>query len=654
MIKNLSKEYRSTLNEFLAGGGETALESAYLLGRQALDQGIGVLDIATVHHQVLVALMHRPDGSTPQEADVVKQARKFLVECLSPYEMAQRGFRESIATLNALNARLEDDVEQRTRAMRASEERYRSLIEVSPDAITMTDFEGNVVLCNYESARLYGYASPDELLGVNLHGSIAPEDLPRLAEIAEKIGRDGSIGDLEYTLVKKDGTRIPVEVRVTLIKDGEGKPSGYIGINRDISERKRAQLKLEAQERRQAALADVGLRALSDIDIPTLLHTAVNLASQTLDVEYCELLEMLPEKNSLILREGCGWKDALVGNEIIILGNNSHIDYTLLKAQPVIITDLMREQRFTPPPSFLEHNIRAGMTVIIYTKGHPYGVLGIYTTQARQFTVDDAHFLQSIANILAMAIDNRILLETESKARERAEADKEQALRSLAFVSHELRTPLTSIKGFASTLLAEDVTWTMEQQRDFIETINDEANKLNGFIDQLLDLSKMDAGVFNFSISRQSVEKAMSSTATHLQALTEQHYLTIYIPENLPDIFADLQCFEQVLTNLVENATKYAPSGTFIRISVRAIKDFVEFSVADEGPGIPHEEREKVFTPFYRSSDKALIKAKGAGLGLTICKRLIEGQGGRIWVDGQVDLGTVINFTLPLANAARK
>jgi signal transduction histidine kinase len=104
----------------------------------------------------------------------------------------------------------------------------------------------------------------------------------------------------------------------------------------------------------------------------------------------------------------------------------------------------------------------------------------------------------------------------------------------------------------------------------------------------------------------------------------------------------------------VENAAKYAPSGTFIRISARSIKDFVEFSVADEGPGIPREEREKVFTPFYRSSDKALIKAKGAGLGLTICKRLIEGQGGRIWVDEQADLGTVINFTLPLANAARK
>jgi two-component system sensor histidine kinase KdpD len=253
-----------------------------------------------------------------------------------------------------------------------------------------------------------------------------------------------------------------------------------------------------------------------------------------------------------------------------------------------------------------------------------------------------------------MAIDNRIFLETESLARARAEADKEQALKSLAFVSHELRTPLTSIKGFASTLLADDVTWSPEQQRDFIETINDEANKLNGFIDQLLDMSKMDAGVFNFSISRHSVNNMVMMIMTRLQTLSEQHNLSIHIPQQLPEVLTDVQCFEQVLTNLVENAAKYAPAGTEIHISAQPIKGFVEFIVADEGPGIPVSEREKVFQPFYRTGDKAIQKAKGAGLGLTICRRLIEGQGGQIWVDGQADVGAVIHFTLPLAENTKK
>jgi PAS domain S-box-containing protein len=653
MIENLSKEYQLALKDFLDGGGEAALENAYLLGRQALEQGIGVLDIAAVHHQVLITLLHPADKSSAR-AQIIKNAEKFLVECLSPFEMAQRGYRESIFALNNLNEKLEDVIEQRTQAMRVSEERYRSMIEVSPDGIIVTDLEGKVILCNRQSAQLHAYSSSDELIGAHMGSFITPEDMPHVNQIIQKVLQDGGIGDLEYMLIGKDGRCIPVEVRATLVRDHEGKPAGFMSIIRDISERKRAQLKLEAQERKQAALAELGLRALSNMDMKTLMQRAANLVSQTLDVEYCELLEFLPGKKRLILREGVGWPEEDIGRVTIAAGSNSQAGYTLRKAQPVIVENLSQESRFTPTLFFLKHNIVAGITVIIYNKVQPYGILGAHTSQHRQFTPDDVHFLQSIANVLAMAIDNRNLLETESKARSRAEAEKERALKSLAFVSHELRTPLTSIKGFASTLLANDVTWSTEQQRDFIETIDDEANKLNGFIEQLLEISKMDAGVFNFSTQRQSVESLMTATKTHIESLAEQHNLVLNIEDALPDIIADTQRFEQVLANLVENAAKYSPKNTVIRVSARADKDFVEFSVSDEGPGIPAQEKEKIFEPFYRSGSKATLKTKGAGLGLTICKRLVEGQNGRIWVNGHSETGTVINFTLPVAGTAKK
>jgi PAS domain S-box-containing protein len=657
MIENLSKEYRLALKDFLAGGGETALENAYLLGRQALDQGIGVLDVAAVHHQVLIALLlHHGDTSSVSSDDIqiIRNAEKFLVECLSPFEMAQRGFRESITGLNKLNEKLEDEVEQRTQAMRVSEKRYRSLIEISPDAIMVTDFEGKVVLCNKQSAQLHGYSSSSELIGVHLGSFIPPEDMHHINQIAQRLLQEGGIGDLEYTLTTRNGTCIPIEARTTLVWDHEGNPVGFISINRDISERKHAQLQLEAQERKQSALAELGQRALSSIDIKTLMQEAVNLVSQTLDVEYCELLELMPEKKRLILREGVGWKTGAVGSITVPAGNNSQAGYTLQKAQPVIVENLPEENRFTPSLFFLKHNIIAGVTVIIYNKAQPYGILGAHTSQKRQFTPDDVHFLQSISNVLAMAIDNRNLLETESKARARAEAEKERALKSLAFVSHELRTPLTSIKGFASTLLASDVTWSKEQQRDFIETIDDEANKLNGFIEQLLEISKMDAGVFNFSARRQSVESLMTATKTHIESLAEQHNLVIDIANALPDIIADTQRFEQILANLVENAAKYSPPHTVICVSARANKDVVEFSVADEGPGIAAEEREKVFEPFYRSGNRTALKTKGAGLGLTICKKLIEGQNGHIWINGHSETGTSIHFTLPIAVNSKK
>lgn len=650
MIKNLSKEYQSALKDFLAGGGETSLESAYMLGRQALEQSIGVLDIAAAHHKALIALLDRPEAST-HETRIIKQASKFLAECLSPFEMAQRGFRESIAALNFLNEMLEDQVEKRTQAMRASEELYRTLIEISPDAITMTDMSGKVILCNQQSAQLHGYAGTDRLVGIHLGGHVAPEDMSRIREMTQKIVHEGIIGNMEFTLIRKDGRRIPVEARTTLIRDAQGQPTGFVGINRDISERKNVLSKLESHARRQAILADLGQRALSEMSMSTLMQGTISLVSQTLEVEYCELLELLSEKNVLILREGIGWQPDTIGSTIVMTGEASQAGYTLLTDKPVIVENLPRESRFIPPSFLIKHNIISGMTVIIYGKDRPYGVLGVHSSQHRHFTSEETHFLQSIANMLAMAINNRNLLEMESQARQRAEEDKERTLKSLAIISHELRTPLTSIKGFASTLLAEDVVWNMEQQRDFIQTISQEADNLNGFIEQLLDLSKMDAGVFKFSVTRQPAEGLIEIAMTHLQVLAGQHQLVIDIPDKLPDVVADTQRVGQVLANLVENATKYAPAGTIISISARSCEDFVEFSVADDGPGIPIPERAKVFQPFYRVGDKTTLKAKGAGLGLTICRRLVEGQGGRIWVDEGTQPGTIIHFTLPLAGA---
>lgn len=454
-------------------------------------------------------------------------------------------------------------------------------------------------------------------------------------------------------MIPKNGEHIPVEVRMTLIRDAEGKPSGFIGINRNISERKNIQQKLELHAQRQSVLTDFGQRALSELDINTLMHDTITLVSQTLKVELCGLLELSPQKDSLILRDGIGWKEGKVGSTIFSLNDTSdEARFMLLKTEPLIIENLPDEKRFAPSSFLLEHNIIACLIVIIHGKSQPYGTLSACTTQHKQFTQEDVNFLQSIANILAMAIDNRRMLDAESKARQRAEEDSERTVRSLAILSHELRTPLTSIKGFASTLLADDVVWDAEQQRDFIETINDEANKLNDFIEQILDLSKMSAGIFKFSVTRQTVQHLIPINMRQLQGLTTHHHLVVSIPDALPDILADAQRVEQVLANLVENATKYVPLGTTITISAQPADSFIEFSVADEGPGIPIEERERVFQPFYRIGSKTTNKAKGAGLGLTICSRIIEGQGGRIWVDEHPGPGTVIKFTLPVATNA--
>jgi len=463
-----------------------------------------------------------------------------------------------------------------------------------------------------------------------------------------------AIGTLEYNLIRKDGTSIPVEVHIALLRDAQGKTSGFVGINRDISERRYAQRKLEAWARWQAVVATLGQRALSGIEPDALIHETVNMVADSLGTEYCGFLGLMPEGDRLILRDGVGWKDGMIGSVVVEAGKNSQAGYTLLQAEPVVVEDLPGESRFTPAAFLIEHNVLAGMTVLINSKEQPYGILGAYTSHQRHFTPEEISLLQSIANVLAMAIDNRRMLEAEARARQNAEQDNERRLRALAMVSHELRTPLTSIKGFASTLLADDVVWDARQQSDFIRTIDEEADKLASLIAQMLDFSKIEAGVFVLLPARQSPHSLVAAAMPHLQELAAGHKLVIRVPETLPDVVADTQRVGQVLENLVENAAKYSSLETPIRISARLHEKFIEVSVADGGPGIPVQERENIFQPFYRTSNTAILKAKGAGLGLTICKGIIEAQGGRIWVAENPDPGALVSFTLPLADPAER
>jgi two-component system sensor histidine kinase KdpD len=239
------------------------------------------------------------------------------------------------------------------------------------------------------------------------------------------------------------------------------------------------------------------------------------------------------------------------------------------------------------------------------------------------------------------------MLAIETDARREAERANELKLKFLAMISHELRTPLTSIKGFASTLLADDVSWDVASQHDFIETIDVEADKLTEMIEQLLDLSRIEAGTLRISPAACTIEDIIASVMPQLQALTVDHCLAIDLSEGLPKVNADRQRIDQVLINLVGNAAKYTPQQTKVTITARQLDSWIEVRVADEGSGIPPEDRDLLFQAFRRG-DGAQRRTRGTGLGLAICKGLIEAHGGRIWLQEHAGPGTIMCFTLPI------
>ncbi len=216
----------------------------------------------------------------------------------------------------------------------------------------------------------------------------------------------------------------------------------------------------------------------------------------------------------------------------------------------------------------------------------------------------------------------------------------------ISTVSHELRTPLASIKGYATTLLADDVEWDETSQHEFLTIISDEADRLSALVDNLLDLSRIESGNLNISRIECTVEDLIQRAAKRAR-LQEGNKLEVALNPNLPTLYADPPRLKTVLRNLLENAVKYAGDKAIIRVEVLCENDNFIFRVKDNGPGIPLEESGRIFQSFYRVDTSLARIASGAGLGLAICQGLVQAHGGEIWTEPQ-QKGACIAFSIPV------
>ncbi len=212
-------------------------------------------------------------------------------------------------------------------------------------------------------------------------------------------------------------------------------------------------------------------------------------------------------------------------------------------------------------------------------------------------------------------------------------------------VSHELRTPLASIKGYATTLLADDVQWDRESQNEFLKVISDESDRLSELVNNILDLSRLDAGALQLERVECDIAETIQKAAKRVRLNGSR--FEVRVEMNLPALYADPLRLETILRNLFENAVKYGGENVAIRVEVGMRDGNVLFRVADDGPGIPPEESARIFEMFYRAGDRLSPAAGGAGLGLAICQGLVHAHGGRIWVEPQ-EKGACIAFSLPL------
>jgi len=217
-------------------------------------------------------------------------------------------------------------------------------------------------------------------------------------------------------------------------------------------------------------------------------------------------------------------------------------------------------------------------------------------------------------------------------------------------VSHELRTPLAAIKGYASTLLADDVEWDQASQREFLSIISDESDRLTNLVNNLLDLSRIEAGSLMLTRDECNLEKVIQRAAG-LAQLQASNKLEVQIEADLPPLYADRPRLETILRNLIENSVKYAGEQAVIHADVSRQGEQIVFRVSDDGPGIPEDESQRIFESFYQVNASLARISSGAGLGLAICQGLVRAHGGEIWVEKQ-KRGACIAFSIPLTSQA--
>ncbi len=500
--------------------------------------------------------------------------------------------------------------EQAEEALRQSEEKLRLMFESATDGIVVTDLNGNIMEVNEAAVRLYGSDSKEKLIGRSAFELIAEKDRVQIMEVLKSALEDGQIRrNVEITFLTEDGREYFAEVSSALLKDASGNPVGFIAITRDITERKQAEEKIKqtAEEWRTTFDSITDLVFIQDKDFRIV---RVNKA-------FADAVKMEPEE--------------LIGRHCYEIAHGTNEPVSNCPAKKTI------ETKKSTMAEFFEPHLGIHLEVSTSPRFNEKGVI-----------VGTVHIAKDITERKKMEERLSKLYEVEKRQRKELEEEKRVRGRSINVLAHELRTPLTPL--LASATLLKDILPSGKErpERELTNLIISGAETLATRLDELLDLARYTVGAFTINPQPLDIQAVLKKAAEQHRELVKEKKQSIVLdlPQGLPSVSGDRLRLEQVLTNLLSNATKFSPEGSSITIRARAKGSKVMIEVEDRGDGLSPEEQERIFQPYHRV-EQDRQRFAGLGLGLAICKQIVEAHGGKIWVESRVGHGSKFTFTLP-------
>ena len=398
------------------------------------------------------------------------------------------------------------------------------------------------------------------------------------------------------------------------------------------------------------ALGEVGQAVSSSLDLETVLTTIVSQAVQLSGLDGGTVFEYNEASEEFVQRATTGSARVLAGRAVVRKGEGV-VGRTAVTFEPVEVWDIRGEGAYESRlrEALVEAGVRAIIAVPIIREGRLLGGFAVNRNAPGKFPPETVELLRTFATQSALAIQNARLFREIADKSAQLEAASRHKSEFLANMSHELRTPLNAIIGF-SEILAEKMFGDInEKQTEYLHDILESGRHLLSLINDILDLSKVEAGRMELEPTDFDLPSAIDNALILVRERATRRGITLghSVDEGLRTIRGDERKVKQVLLNLLSNALKFTPEGGRIEVRAGVHDGFAEIAVTDTGVGIAPEDQEAVFEEF-RQVGTADKKVEGTGLGLALSRKFIELHGGRIWVTSAVGVGSTFTFTLPV------
>lgn len=613
-------------------------------------------------------------------------------------------------------------------ALQVSMETQRTIVETSPLAIIVTDPQGRVILWNSAAESIFGWKA-EEVIGKE-NPIVPPNKYDQVAQIRQQVIDGRSFVDIETERIRKNGDGVTVSFSATAFRDAGGKVSGILSILADITERKRAEERIRKLNRTLAMLSDINQAIVRIREPQELFEKACIIAVEKGNFSLA-WFGLLDDSTQMIRPVASAGKsgDYLEKINISLKGepkNYCPVDSALRKGAHVICNVIGQEEGLAPCQKIaLELGFRSSVSFPLKVFGSIRGTVNFYADEPYFFDEEELKLLDELTMDISFAMefaeqeadrkkaeeelrqyrehledmvrertkeieDLNLELQTINKELElrRQEAEEakfqaESASRAksdfLANMSHELRTPLNSVIGFSEILQDELYGELNEKQEEYVNDITTSGKHLLNLINDILDLSKVEAGKMELELSSFSLEEVLKAALTMLKEKAMKHMISLnleIVPDADIEIEADERKLKQILFNLLSNAVKFTPGGGSVSIQARLVnskqywmngkklftgdyslttcRDFIEISVEDTGIGIKPENMDKLFQEFSQIETPYEKKYEGTGLGLALTKKLVELHGGKIWVESEFGKGSRFSFVIPVKTTDRR